>query len=357
MLTSDLALSKNKPIDKGSILVAEKSTDSFPVKKMQIQVNGELFHMIEQGEGPAVLFCHGFPDTAETWRSQMQAISAVGYRAIAIDMRGYGESFAPSDVSLYTSLHIVGDLVGVLDALKIESAVIVGHDWGADQAWKAILMRPDRFRAMVSLGIPYVPRGEISHWDQLRNEGLSDRSYYFDMMKPASDARFAPAERTIPSVLYWLSASPPPATRWSPNDPDRHMLRPSPVTMPDWANPDYVNHTIRTFQKTGFHGGLNYYRVLQETFDLMPAYKNAVIPQPALYLYGTADGLTEVFHPTPPTTAELRTVLPGLVDVIRLENVGHWMQHEAAERVNTELIRFLHTFCASQESVETIRNP
>lgn len=322
-------------------LAAQGLVAPLPVRGVEVDVNGAPFHVIEQGSGPAVLFCHGFPDTAETWRSQMRAVADAGYRAVALDMRGYGRSHAPADPGLYTSLHIAGDLVGVLDALGIESAVLVGHDWGADHAYRAALMRPDRFRAVVSLSIPYLPRGDLSHWDALRSEGLEDRSYYFDMLDPEAEARFAPAEETIPSVLYWTSASPPPDARWHPNDPARHMLRPSPIAVPAWADPDYVAHTIASLARTGFRGGLNYYRALQATFDLTAAYKDALIHQPALYITGAADGLTDMFHPTPPTLAELRQDLPGLVDHIRLENTGHWIQHEAADRVNAALVAFL----------------
>lgn len=317
------------------------AAQALPLRRLRVKVNGESFHVIEQGQGPAVLFCHGFPDTAETWRQQMQAVAEAGYRAVALDMRGYGESYAPADPTLYTSLHIVGDLVGVLDALDIQSAVLVGHDWGADHAQRAMLMRPDRFHALVSLSIPYAPRVEINYWDELRQQGLEDRYYAFDMMKPDAEARFAPAAKTIPSVLYWLSGSAPAGTGWDPVDPQRNMLRPSPVTVPDWADPDYVRHTIRTFEKTGFRGGLNYYRALPTTFDLTPAFKNAVIRQPSLYIWGAEDGLCQFFHPETPTLEELRKVQPGLVGQVRLEGVGHWVQHEAASRVNEELITFL----------------
>jgi pimeloyl-ACP methyl ester carboxylesterase len=264
--------------------VDAKPTDALPVRRSHVQVNGASLYVIEQGQGPTVLFCHGFPDTAETWRSQMRAVAEAGYRAVALDMRGFGASYAPTEASLYTSLHIVGDLVGVLDALEIQSAVLVGHDWGADHAQRAMVMRPDRFRALVSLSIPFAPRGEINYWDQLQQQGLGDRYYAFEMMKLGADARFAPAAKTIPSILYWLSGSPPATTRWNPVDPSRHMLRPSPVAVPSWADPEYVSHTIRSFEKTGFRGGLNYYRALPTTFDLTPAFKHAVIRQPTLYI-------------------------------------------------------------------------
>lgn len=321
---------------------------TYPLRSAQVPANGASFHVIEQGAGPAVVFCHGFPDTAETWRSQMLAVAQAGYRAVAMDMRGFGASDAPADVNLYSALHTVGDLVGVLDALEIESAVLVGHDWGADIAQRAMVMRADRFTAMVSLGIPFQPRGELSTWDTLRQQGLGDRYYAFEIMEPGAEARFEPASESIPAVLYWLSGSPPPGTGWNPIDPTRHMLRPAPAYLPGWADPAYVEHTIRSFEKTGFHGGLNHYRSAQITFDLMSAFKGALITQPSLYLWGDADGLCQLFHPTPPTREELLPLAPGLVDVIRLEGVGHWLQHEAADRVNTELVKFLRAIDAPQ---------
>jgi pimeloyl-ACP methyl ester carboxylesterase len=312
-----------------------------PVRRHLVNAIEGQFHVIEQGTGPAVLFCHGFPDTAETWRSQMKAVAEAGYRAVALDMRGYGQSYAPDDPDLYTALHIAGDLIGVLDALSIERAVIVGHDWGAYQAQIAALMRPDRFRALVSLSIPFAPRGAIDPWQMLRDHGLGDAYYAFDLASPDAEARFADVSQAIASILYWLSASPSPAQRWNPLDPKLHMLRPAPVDIPQWADPAYVRHNIAAFHRTGFRGGLNYYRAFPKTFALTPAYKGAVIRQPSLYIWGAADGLCQMLHPETPSLADLRKAQPNLVGQIRLENVGHWVRHEAAERVNEVLLMFL----------------
>ncbi len=314
---------------------------TWPVRRWMVDALDGQFHVIEQGEGPAVLFCHGFPDTAETWRSQMQAVAEAGYRAVAVDMRGYGLSFAPDDPDLYTALHITGDLVSVLDALSIETAVIVGHDWGAYQSQLAALMRPDRFHALVSISIPFAPRTEVNPLQFLYDHGLEDRYYHFQLAKSGTEALFADAERSIPSILYWLSASPQPALRWNPLDPQLHMLRAAPVALPAWADPHYVRHTIEAFQRTGFRGGLNYYRAFPKTFELMAAYKGAVIRQPSLYIWGAADGLSQMFHPDTPSLASLRQSQPAIVDQIRLENVGHWVQHEGAEQVNQGLTNFL----------------
>lgn len=315
--------------------------EPLPIITTEVLSNGHSFHVIEQGIGPAVLFCHGFPDTAQTWRSQMRAVAEAGYRAIALDMRGFGMSYAPDDFRLYTSLHVTGDLIGVLDAMKVDKAVIVGHDWGADYAQRACVMRPDRVRALVSLSIPFAPRGETSLWDDLRARGLGERYYAFEFSDQEAGSRLQPASETIRSALYWLSASPPPDKRWDPIDPARGMLRPSLVDVPAWASPDYVAHTIRAFEKTGFEAGLGYYRALQLTFELTAAFKNATIAQPSLYLWGSADGLCRFFHPKAPAIADLRPVWPGLVETVELDEVGHWPQHEAADRVNREIVRFL----------------
>jgi pimeloyl-ACP methyl ester carboxylesterase len=125
-----------------------------------IECNGIRINIAEQGEGPLVLLVHGFPESWFSWRHQIDALAASGFRVVAPDMRGYGKSDAPQAIDQYTILHLVGDMVGILDALGAATAVIVGHDWGASVAWQAALMRPDRFRAVAALSIPFRPRGK-----------------------------------------------------------------------------------------------------------------------------------------------------------------------------------------------------
>ena len=319
----------------------ESTGNALPLRRGEIDVNGHPFHVLDQGDGPAVLFAHGFPDVGETWLHQMAGVAEAGYRAVALDMRGFGASYSPLGVELYSALHTVGDLVGVLDALGITEAVLVGHDWGADVAQRAMVLRPDLFRGLVSLSIPFLPRGEVSTWSQLKKDGWGDRYYAFDMMKPDGHLAFEPATASIPSALYWLSGSPAVGEGWDPVDSSRGMLRPAPVSVPSWADPSYVSRSIEAFQRSGFASGLNYYRASDVTFEQMAAFKGVPIRQPSLYIWGAEDGLCQLFHPDPPTVEQLRPHAPGLVDVIRLEGVGHWPQHEAAERVTAEVITFL----------------
>ena len=315
------------------------TVDGLPLKEYDIATNGISLHVTEQGKGPAVLFCHGFPDTSYTWRRQMKAIASAGYRAIAPDMRGYGRSSAPADANLYTPLQTAGDLVGLLDALKIPSAVVVGHDWGASHAWNAALMRPDRFTAVFCLSVPYVPRGDVSTFERMRKSGHEDDFYMFAQMRPDSDQIWADAAVTIPGVLYWASGSAPADERWSPMDPARSLYRPAPGPLPSWAEPDYVAHNVAEFQRTGFHGGLNYYRAAEPYFYLSGAWKGAKMSQPSFFIAGKADGLGALYPPV----EKLRAGLPGLVGSLELYNVGHWVQHEATADVSHQLVKFLRT--------------
>src|ERR671925_86022 len=125
-----------------------------------VETNGIRMHVAEQGIGPLVVLCHGFPETWYSWRHQLGALAAAGFHALAPDMRGYGRSDRPEATDQYTLFHLVGDLIGVLDALDAKSAVVVGHDVGASVAWQAAQMRPDRVRAVVGLSVPFRPRGK-----------------------------------------------------------------------------------------------------------------------------------------------------------------------------------------------------
>jgi pimeloyl-ACP methyl ester carboxylesterase len=266
----------------------------------------------------------------------MEAVSKAGYRAIANDMRGYGESSAPEDPLSYTPFHTVGDLVGLLDALDLQSVTVVGHDFGANVAWNAAMMRPDCFRAVFGISVPYLPRGEKSYLQILADAGRTD-FYMFGRIRPEADREWEDARVIIPSRLYWSSGAPSKKDRWSPFGRDQPMKE-APVPLPDWADPKDVADTVAEFVRTGFHGGLNYYRSIQFGFDLLAPFKGQVIRQPSFFLVGEVDGLNEIVSRT---TEELQRSLPGLVGHVRLPGVGHWPQREAVVETNETLVKFL----------------
>ncbi len=186
-LASGTALGASLLLDRRAHAQNPPTGGGHTFKEYDISTNGITLHVTEQGDGPVVLFVHGFPDTSYTWRRQMEAISAAGYRAIAPDMRGYGRSSAPADAALYTPLHTTGDLIGLLDSLNISSAVLVGHDWGATHAWNAALLRPDRFAAVFCLSVPYVPRGDVSVFERMRKSDHQNSFYMFEQIRPDAD--------------------------------------------------------------------------------------------------------------------------------------------------------------------------
>lgn len=305
------------------------------MKHHQLTLETIELHVVKLGSGPAVVFCHGFPDVWRGWRRQMEAVAAGGYRAVALDMRGYGRSSAPDEPSAYTPLHTVGDLVRVLDALGEASATLVGHDFGASVAWNAALMRPDRFNAVFGVSVPYAPRGDASVLDTMRRAGRTT-FYMFDQIRPEADAAWADAAVTYPAALYWASASPPPADRWNPFDRERRLNRPAPYD-PEWEDADDMAFAISKFVRTGFRGGLNYYRAIDEGFALTKAFKGAAIKVPSFFVIGDADGLNAVRQVT---EESLRAALPGLRGFLRLPEVGHWPHREAPDVFNRALLRF-----------------
>lgn len=295
-------------------------------------------HVVEHGDGPAVLFCHGFPDIWLGWRRQLVAVAEAGYRAVALDMRGYGESDKPAEADLYTPFSTVGDLIAVLDALAIDRATVVGHDFGATVAWSAAMMRPDRFSSVFALSVPFRTPGGPSFLEILRSRGHAGY-YMFRMMRDETDAEIADAAATIPSVYYWTSGSPPEADRWDPFDPALDFLRPAPSALPAWLDPDDLAARIDAFGKGGFHGPLNWYRAIQFHHDRAGAFVGARIRQPAMFLTGAVDGLVKV---APASEESLRPSVPGLQGVVTLDGVGHWPQLEAPAAVNEALLGFLN---------------
>ena len=308
------------------------------MKHHLVEVNGITLHVVEHGEGPGVLFVHGFPDTWRGWRRQMEAVAASGYRAVALDMRGYGQSSAPPDPLLYTPFYTVGDLVGLLDSLGIDVVTVVGHDFGASVAWNAAMMRPDRFPAVFCLSVPFISPGAPSFLHTLREAGRHD-FYMFRQLRPEADDEWADAAATIPGMLYWTSGQAPEAERWDPFDPARGLLRASPVGVPDFADAADVAAAIADFTRNGFHGPLNYYRAIEPFAAMANAFAGATIRQPSFFLVGTADGLNRL---RTITEEALRPGLPGLRGFTALDGVGHWPQLEATDLVNEALIAFLN---------------
>ncbi|MEY4749619.1 MAG: hypothetical protein RIQ60_1833 [Pseudomonadota bacterium] len=295
-------------------------------------------------DGPLVIFCHGWPESWYSWRAQMAAVAGAGWRAVAPDMRGYGGSDAPDDPEHYTQLHHVGDLVGLLKALSATSAVLVGHDWGAPTVWHAALLRPDLFRAVVGMSVPYSPPGRFDLLSAMDKQGVSN--FYMQYFQTPGVAE-AELERdvlaTIRRVHFSGSGDAPAAAGFGLLKPGAGFLGNSVdpgEQLPAWMNAADLAYYAGEFSRTGFRGGLNWYRAIRRNTALLAPWRGAVIRQPALFIAGERDGVLR-FPASKAQIERFSQTLPCLRGCHILPGAGHWIQRERAAQVNTLLLDFL----------------
>ncbi len=292
------------------------------VTHQQIAANGIELHVAQSGEGDPVVLLHGFPELWYSWRHQISAIAASGRRAIAPDLRGFGGSSAPQQVEDYDIEQLTGDVAGLLDALEIEQAVIVGHDWGADLAWKFALLQPQRVKAVAGLSVPYVPRAPAPP-TELMAEHLGEDFYSVWIQQPgvADAALSADVRRTLATRETWNAA-------WA----QRSDRPPTPPWMSDADLQLYVDE----FTRTGFTGGLNWYRNLDRSWRLLERVDGRTIDQPALFITGSRDPV-RAFMPDEAMAGSVT----DLREVVIIEGAGHWVQQECPDEVNAALLEFI----------------
>jgi len=307
-------------------------------------------NVAEYGEGPLVLLCHGWPEIWYSWRHQVVALAAAGFRAIAPDMRGFGRTTAPDDVAAYTILHNVGDMVALVAALGETRALIVGHDWGAPVAWHAALMRPDLFPAVVGMSVPHRRRGALPPLDTLRKAGKSDY-YYLYFQEQAAENEFARDARfTLARILTIGSGDTPREHKMSMYvDRAKGFLgsSPDPVPLPPWLTQADVDVFAAEYERSGFRGGLNWYRNIDRNWALTAPWHGATIDQPALFIAGTRDAVI-TGSMGQRALDELGNVVPNLERKLLIDGAGHWIQQERPDDVNAALIEFARKHLAPQ---------
>jgi pimeloyl-ACP methyl ester carboxylesterase len=313
-----------------------------------IGANGIHLHFVEQGEGPLIVLCHGFPESWYSWRHQLPALSAAGFHAVAVDMRGYGQSDRPEAIDQYTLLHLVGDMVGLLDALGVQQAVIAGHDWGAAVAWHAALLRPDRFRAVIALSLPYLQRSLVAPTLVMpRRKDAVFYTLYFQEPGVAEAELERDVRQTFLKVLGGGSVAGGSRERsvsgpvgMVPRDGGLLSGRPNPATLPNWVTEADIDFYVREFDRTGFRGGLNWYRNIDRNWELLAPFDGVKVTVPALYMAGDRD-LIMAFPGMERVIANLANNVPRLRGKFILADCGHWTQQERASEVNAAMIDFL----------------
>ena len=317
-----------------------------------VETNGIRMHVAETGWGPLVVLCHGFPESWYSWRHQLVALARAGYHVVAPDQRGYGQTDAPQPIEQYTLLHLVGDVVGLVGALGEKTAVIVGHDWGAPVAWHAALLRPDIFRAVVGLSVPFIPRRPVRPTSVMpqTSEAIFYQLYFQEPGVAEADLERDP-KATIRRLLYWASgeARDPAARRVATGDvgmvPRATGLvnsRPDPRSLPAWLGEAEIDFYAGEFARAGFRGGLNWYRNIDRNWELLAPWAGAQVTVPALYIAGEHD-LVLAFRGMDQLLPALPKLIPNLRQTLILPGCGHWTQQERPEEVDTAMLEFLKT--------------
>jgi len=310
-----------------------------------IEANGIKLHIAEQGRGPLIVLCHGFPESWYSWRHQLAALAAAGFHAVAPDMRGYGQSDKPDAIDAYTLMHLVGDMVGLLDALGAEQAVIAGHDWGAPVAWHAALLRPDRFRAVIGLSVPYRRQPPVAPTTRMPQ---SDDAIFYQLYFQKPGVAEAELERdvrdSIVKVLFAASGEMPhggdAGFEMIPRDGGFLGHAPKPDALPPWLTEADVDFYAGEFARSGFRGGLNWYRNIDRNQQLLGPFAGVKVTVPALFIAGDRDPVLR-FPNMDKVIANLTKDVPQLRGKIILPGCGHWTQQERASEVNAAMIDFI----------------
>ncbi|MFE7429875.1 alpha/beta fold hydrolase [Streptomyces sp. NPDC057545] len=311
-----------------------------------VEVPGGRIHLVEQGSGPLVLLVHGFPESWYSWRHQLPALAAAGFRAVAIDVRGYGRSSGPGEAEAYRMPTHVSDNVGVVRALGERTATIVGHDWGAGIASGSALLRPDVFTSVGLLGVPYAPRSGPRPTEVFARIGGADEFYVAYFQAPGR------AEAEIePDVRGWLAGfyAALSADTMPPSGADSPFLVPPGARMrdrfpagvlPSWLSEADLDFYAAEFERTGLTGALNRYRNVDRDWEDLAGLDGAPLTPPSLFIGGELDPSTGW---SAEAIAAFPTTLPGLVSSHILPGCGHWLQQERAAEVNRLLVAWLRS--------------
>ncbi|OMO62061.1 Alpha/beta hydrolase-1 [Corchorus olitorius] len=303
-------------------------------------------HVAEKGEGPVILFLHGFPQLWYSWRHQINGLASLGYRALAPDLRGYGGTDAPPSIESYTCFHIVGDLISLLDSLAPDEdkVFVVGHDWGAIIAWFFCLFRPDRVKALFNLSVPFMPYNPflkpVETW-----ETYFGKDYYIVRFQEPGEMEAEFAEiGTGRAVLEILSYTSPDPLYLPKGNLFGHPLD-CPVDLPPWMSQEDADYYATQFEKTGLTGALNYYRNFDRNWELTAGWSGSQIKVPVKFVMGDHDlvysmpGVKEYIY-----LGGFKRDVPLLEEAVVMKGVTHWINEEIPDEINQQMFDFFSKF-------------
>jgi pimeloyl-ACP methyl ester carboxylesterase len=303
-----------------------------------VSTNGIRMAVHTAGDGPAVVLCHGFPELAYSWRHQLPALAAAGFRAIAPDQRGYGGTDRPDAVEAYDIHHLTGDLIGLLDALGVERAVFVGHDWGGLLVWMMPLLHPARTAGVIGVNTPYLPRLPVAPIGLFR-QVFGDNHYIVHFQeRGVADAALARNVRRLFGrlmrtgvALEDLQAATGGVVRNLVEVIESDLVLGEPI-----LSPEEIEVFTTAFERTGFTGPINWYRNMDRNWETTAHLAEARIAVPSLMVTAELDPVLR------PEMAEPMRALVSDLEVTMIPGCGHWTQQEKPAELNAVMIDWLH---------------
>ena len=317
-----------------------------------VESNGINIRLAMMGEGPLVIFCHGWPESWYSYRHQLPAVADAGFKAVAYDVRGYGESDKPYEVEAYTMRNMTNDVIGIIDALGYDTAITIGHDWGGPIALNTAALNEDRITATGTLSVPFTGRGPmptLDLWKEIykdrffyqlyfQKEGIAEKEFESDLSKSLfmtytnSDGRgmkfnFEKGQSGL--VIE--------KTKDSTFLEGMEMFK----DFPNWFTKEDLDYFVSQFEMSGLRGPFNRYRAQNIDWHEIPELEGKILEQPAFFVTGTLDPVN-FFVPTDQSLTErIKPNYKNLLFAEELEGIGHWTQQEAPEEVNNFILNFL----------------
>lgn len=307
--------------------------------------NGIKMHYVEAGSGPLVVLCHGWPEAWYSWRHQLQALAEAGFRAVAPDQRGYGQTDKPEPIEAYNILNLVGDIVGLVNTLGEERAVIVGHDWGAPVAWTSALLRTDMFRGLGLLSVPYMQRSPVRPAVMFKAI-TRDKNFYQEYFQEPGKVEKELEEdvhKTMLGALYCASGDAPAEDRFKFLFEKNQRLIDTfviPEKLPPWLTEQDLAFFVNEFKQSGFRGGINWYRNADRNWELTAFLDGAKILRPTVFAAGARDIVMEM---AADGYTNLEANVANLFKKHLIPGAGHWIQQERHKEINQLLLDFLRS--------------
>jgi pimeloyl-ACP methyl ester carboxylesterase len=309
-----------------------------------LRTNGISVRAAVEGSGPLVIMVHGWPELWYSWRHQIKPIAAAGYRVVAPDVRGYGGSDKPYPVAAYDMATIMADIVGLIDALGEERAILIGHDWGAPICWNTAVLHPERVAAVAGLSVPYRQRPPVppmTLWRQLY-QGRFFYQLYFQDEGVAERELEADVRQALRKIYYLVCGEALSSASRNQRPLTTTLLQEliDPDAFPAWMTPADLDYFVANFEASGFRGPLNRYRNQERDYADLPQIGVAPVQQPSCFIAGSQD-VVRWFVPGVDLYADAGAHCADFRFVRIIDGVGHWVQQEAPAAVNEALLHFL----------------